>query len=143
MTIAREWLDLLKILHGTYNTLIALALLYQGSLGLKIRKARREGGEELRAVGRHRRSGPLLVLLGILGYVAGVILIYLDKGHLFEFRIHHGVGLMIVILLFATFRVSRRIGAPDSPWRTPHFLLGVTILCAYLLQLYLGLNILL
>jgi hypothetical protein len=144
VTIGREWIDLLRILHGAYNTLVALAFLYQGWLGLRIRKARRDGDDsDFGTIRRHRRNGPLLVLLGALGYAAGAALILLDKGHFFEYRLHHLVGITIVILLSATFLVSRKIRGPVSPWRTPHLLLGLAILGAYLVQLFLGLNILL
>jgi hypothetical protein len=142
--IAREWIDLLRILHGAYNALIALAFLYQGWIGLKIRKARGSGGaKDFDVIKRHRGNGPVLALLGILGYVAGVTLITINKGHFFQYRVHHLVGLSIVILLATTFLVSRKIKGPVSPWRTPHFLLGLAILGAYLVQLFLGLNILL
>ncbi len=79
----------------------------------------------------------------MLGYAMGVTLIAIDKGHLFEYRLHHVTGLSIAILLGMTFLVSRQIKGPYSPWRIPHLLLGVTILGAYLVQLFLGLNILL
>ena len=93
--IAREWIDLLRVLHGAYNTLVALALLYQGWLGLKIRKARRTGSaKDFGVIRRHRGNGPVLALLGILGYVAGATLIIIDKGHIFEYRVHHLVGLV-------------------------------------------------
>lgn len=142
--IPREWIDLLRILHGAFNTLVALAFLYQGWLGLRIRKAGRGGGAgDFGAVARHRRNGPVLALLGILGYVAGAVLITIDKGRVFEYPVHHLAGLAIVFLLAATFIVSRRIKGPASPWRTPHFLLGLAILTAYLVQLFLGLNVLL
>lgn len=142
--IGREWVDPLRVLHGAYNALVALAFLYQGWLGLKIRKAGRGGGHrEPRVIRRHRANGPVLVVLGILGYAAGATLIAIDKGHLFEYRGHHLMGLTIVILLATTFFISRKIKGPVSPWRTPHFLLGLAILAAYLVQLFLGLNILL
>jgi hypothetical protein len=142
--IAGEWIGIIRVLHGAYNALVALAFLYQGWLGLKIRKMRRTGGaKDFGVIRRHRGNGPVLVVLGILGYVAGAMLIAIDKGHVFEYRVHHGVGLSIVILLATTFLVSRKIKGPVSPWRTPHFLLGLAILGAYLAQLFLGLNILL
>ena len=142
--IVLEWTDPLRLLHGAYNTLVALAFVYQGWLGLKVNKSRRSGdGGDFRAIRLHRGNGPILVLLGALGYVAGIALIVLDKGHIFEYRLHHLVGMTIVILLAATFLVSRKIKGPISPWRTPHFLLGLAILGAYLVQFLLGLNILL
>ncbi len=142
--IASEWISTGRVLHGAFNILVALAFLYQGWLGLKIRKSRKTGEiKDFAVIKRHRGNGPVLVLLGILGYVAGATLIAVDKGHMFEYRVHHLVGLAIVILLAATFIVSRRIKGPASPWRTPHFLLGLAILTAYLVQLFLGLNVLL
>jgi hypothetical protein len=142
--IASEWIGLIRVLHGAYNALVAIAFLYQGWLGLKIRKTRKTGGaKEFGVIRRHRGNGPVLVLLGILGYVMGVTLITIDKEHIFEYRVHHLVGFAIVILLATTLLVSRKIKGPVSPWRTPHFLLGLAILGAYLAQLLLGLNILL
>jgi hypothetical protein len=142
--IAGEWIGIIRVLHGAYNALVAIAFLYQGWLGLKIRRTRRTGGvKEFGVIRWHRGNGPVLALLGILGYVSGATLITIDKGHFFEYRVHHLVGLSIVILLAITFLVSRKIKGPLSPWRTPHLLLGLAILGAYLVQLFLGLNILL
>ena len=142
--IANEWIGIIRILHGAYNGLVAIAFLYQGWLGLKIRKERRSGdAKDFGVIRRHRGNGPVLALLGILGYLAGATLITIDKGHIFEYRVHHLVGLSIVILLAMTFLVSRKIKGAVSPWRTPHLLLGLAILGAYLVQLLLGLNILL
>ena len=142
--IAREWIDLLRVLHGAYNATVFCALLYQGWLGLKIRMARKAvDDKDLGAIRRHRGNGPVLGFLGILGYLAGAMLIYIDKGHLFEYGVHHLLGLSIAILLATTFLISRRIKGPDSPWRTPHFLLGMAIIGAYIIQLFLGLDILL
>jgi hypothetical protein len=142
--IAGEWIDLLRVLHGAYNALVALAFLYQGWFGLKIRKAgKARGARDFGAIRKHRTYGPVLTLLGILGYAAGAMLITIDKGHVFEYPVHHLAGLAIVILLAAAFLFSRMIKGPGSPWRTPHFLLGLAILVAYLVQLFLGLNILL
>jgi hypothetical protein len=142
--LPKEWLDVLRIGHGAYNAMIALAFIYQGWLGLKVRRERTAGDARDFAVAKkHRNRGPFLVTLGILGYVAGVALIYLDKGHFFEYPLHNIVGLGIVILLVATFFIAREIKGPESPWRILHGIVGIGILCLYLVQLFLGLNILL
>jgi hypothetical protein len=142
--IPKEWLDLLRIGHGAYNTVVALALITQGWLGLRIRRERKAGGaRDFDVVRRHRSRGPFLVLLGILGYVAGAVLISIDKGRFFEYPLHHIVGAGIVILLVATFFITREIKGPESTWRIRHLIVGIGILCLYLVQLFLGLNILL
>jgi hypothetical protein len=142
--IPRGWLDLLRIGHGAYNTVVVLALITQGWLGLRIRRERKAGGaRDFDVVRRHRSRGPLLVLLGILGYVAGAVLIGIDKGHFFEYPLHNIVGAGIVILLAATFFIAREIKGPESPWRIRHLLVGIGIVCLFLVQLFLGLNILL
>jgi hypothetical protein len=142
--MAREWMDLLRILHGSYNAIVALAFMYQGWLGLKIRSERKTGGaRNFDVVRRHRGRGPALALLGILGYVAGATLITIDKGHLFAFPRHHIAGAGIVLLLTVAFLISKKIRGLASPWRTRHFIAGVAMLCLYAAQIFLGLNILL
>ncbi|MDA8125148.1 MAG: DUF4079 family protein [Deltaproteobacteria bacterium] len=144
MTLLKEWADLLRIIHGGFNAAVALALFYQGWLGIKIRRERRAAGaRDFSAVKRHRAYGPLLALLGIAGYLAGAALVIVDKGHLLQYPVHHLTGAAIAVLLAATYLISRRITAPVSVWRTPHFILGLTLLWAYVVQLLLGLNILL
>lgn len=139
-----EWMDWLRILHGTYNIAVAVALAYQGRLGWRIRRERTAGGKrDFSIVKRHRTIGPALVILGILGYCAGSILILIDKGHLFAYVLHNLVGMLIAVLLAATYFISRNIRGIQSPWRTPHMIVGAIILVLYLLQLFLGLNILL
>ena len=139
----KEWLDVLRIGHGSYNTIIALAFVHQGWLGLKIRRERKAGGaRDFDIVRRHRNRGPMLVLLGILGYVVGAVLIYADKGHFFKYPLHNLVGLGIVVLLTATFFVARKIKGPESPWRNRHVIVSICILCLYLVQLLIGLNVL-
>ena len=143
IVIPKEWLDVLRIAHGSYNTIVALAFVYQGRLGLKIRKERKaEGTRDFDIIRRHRNRGPILVLLGILGYVAGAVLIYADKGYLFKYPLHHIVGLGIVALLAATFFITRKIKGPESPWRNRHIVISIGILCLYLVQLFVGLNVL-
>jgi hypothetical protein len=141
--IPKEWLGILRVVHGSYNMIVALAFISQGWLGLKIRRERKAGGaRDFDIVRRHRHRGPLLVLLGILGYGAGAVLIYADKGHFFKYPLHHIIGLGIVILLTATFFITREIKGPESPWRNRHAIVSIGILCLYLVQLLIGLNVL-
>lgn len=139
-----EYMDYLKILHGSFNTVVGLLFLYQGSLGLRIRKERRAGGQRnVTVIKRHRRWGPILAILGVAGYLAGAVLVYIDKGHLVGYSIHLMAGSCIALLIMTTFIISRKIKGSESPWRTPHFVIGLFILSLYLLQIYIGLNILL
>ncbi len=143
MTAAREWLDILRYLHGSYNTIIFFAFLYQSWSGWNIRKERLAGGNRtISLVSRHRKNGPVLALLAVMGYVAGDALTYLDKGYLFQFPFHALTGLGIVFFIMLTFLTSRRIRGLLSPWRTPHFVMGLVILFFYVIQELLGLDIL-
>ncbi len=141
--IDQTWMDALRVGHGSYNAAVYLGLLYQGWLGLAIRKRRKAGADRMPHVLRHRANGPVLVVLGILGYLAGCALAWIDRGRIFLFPGHAGTGLMIALCLVLTFGISRRIKGRESPWRTPHFILGIVILGLYLVQALLGLDILL
>lgn len=136
-------LEYLKILHGSYNAVIMILFFSQGWLGLSIRRARRSVAPlRVAAVRRHRRRGPILALLGGVGFAVGLALALIDEGKVFEFPTHLFIGLGIVLLLIGTFIVSRKIKGPDSPFRSPHFALGILILALYLVQSFLGLEIL-
>jgi len=129
--------------HGVYNFFIFLALLYQSWLGLKIRKERTAGKPPtVKLIRRHRNLGPIMILLGIAGFLAGAGLAYTDKGHILEYPLHFFTGLAIVFLLIATFFISVRIKGRVSPWRTPHFFTGIIIIGLYIVQIFLGLDIL-
>jgi hypothetical protein len=78
-----------------------------------------------------------------MGFVAGVILILVDKGRVFEYPPHFVTGLTIALLLSATYLVSRRIKGPDSPFRKAHFGIGLLLLPLCIIQSVLGLGILL
>jgi hypothetical protein len=140
----RAFLDYLRLLHGSFNTIVALLFLYHGSLGWRIRKERKRGGERNpKIIRRHRKEGPIFAVLGVAGYFAGAGLILIDKGHLFEFPAHMIVGSCIALLIITTFIISKKIKGPDSFWRTPHFVIGLFILLLYFIQIYLGLGLLL
>jgi hypothetical protein len=142
--ISGEYMDYLKVLHGSFNAIVGFLFLYQGSLGLKIRKERKSGRRRnVMVVKRHRTGGPIFAALGVAGYLAGVALVYLDKGHLMAYPSHLITGSGIALLIMVTFIISRKIKGSESPWRTPHFVIGLCILFLYILQIYIGLDILL
>ncbi len=133
----------LKIMHGVYNFVVMCLFFYQGGLGLSIRRARRAAAPfPVGAVRRHRKNGPALAILAGLGVLTGLTLVLIDTGKLLEYPPHLFVGLSIGLLVLSTFRVSRKIKGPASPFRTPHLVLGIGILVLYLAQSFLGLGVL-
>lgn len=142
--IDRQLLSNLRLVHGVYNATVMLLFLYQGWLGLRIRRARMAGAPPpFPVIKRHRRTGPVLAILGGLGFLIGLTLVLLDTGNVLEYPPHFFIGLTIVVLLIVTYKVSREIKGPDSPYRTPHFILGVTILCLYFVNVIFGIGALL
>lgn len=140
--IDKQTIAYLKLLHGAYNTVMMFLFMYQGLLGLKIRRQRVRGGQNFSIVKRHRKLGPVLALMGVAGFIAGMIVIYIDKGHVMEYPLHFLTGMSIALSITAAFLISRNIKGADSPWRTPHLIIGIVILCLYLIQATIGLGIL-
>ena len=143
--INKELLSYLRLGHGLFNFSIVLLFFYTARLGLLIRRSRNSGSERPAAtIRRHRKLGPILAGLGVLGFGAGITLILVDTGNILKYPAHLLVGMIIVALLLATFLVSRKIAGPEaSPSRQAHFLLGLAILSLYLLEVILGLGVLL
>ncbi len=142
--IPSPFIEYLKLGHGLFNTLVMLLFVNQGWLGLKIRKERKGGlPKDFTIIKKHRGRGPIFVLFGILGFLAGVTLVYMDNARILEFPAHFVTGACISLLLITTFLISRGIKGPESSLRTIHFVIGISILCLYLFQIFLGLNILL
>ena len=141
--IGRQLLLNLRWVHAFYNGVVLLLFFYHGWLGATIRRARRAKAPlPFAAIKRHRKMGPFLVILGVTGFFIGFTLILLHTGNVLEYPPHFFTGLAIVILLMTTWAVSRKIKGPDSPYRTPHFAVGIAILCFYLSEAVLGLGIL-
>ena len=142
--IERELLSYLRLAHGIFNFSVMLMFLYQGWLGFTIRRARRVPSPlPLRAITRHRAFGPVLTLLGGSGFCAGLALVLLSTGNILEHPPHFFAGTLIAVLLIATYWISRNIKGTDSPLRTPHFILGIAIVCLYLVNALLGIGVLL
>jgi len=141
--IDKQVLAYLRLVHGTFNTIVFALIVYQGTLGYRIRKARLAGIPAGGINRRHRKNGPVLVVLGIAGFFAGVVLVYLDQKHLLKYPLHFINGALISSALVGMFLISKRIRAADTQWRTVHYRLGISTIVLYVIQLFLGLDILL
>lgn len=138
-----DYIAYAQVIHGAYNTAVILLFFYQSYLGFKIRRERKAGdNRDFTAVRKHRRQGPVLAVLAALGFMAGLTIVLIDEGRIAEHPLHFVNGLLIIVLIVAAYTVSQRIAVgPD--YRTLHMSLGLTILCLFVLQAFLGLSILL
>ena len=135
----------LSLFHGLFNLAVFALFVYEGLLGLKIRRSRRRQvmPPPVSSIRRHRKNGPLFVNLGILGFLIGFVLVAAtSNGRVIVFGAHFWVGLAVVVLLIANYVLTRFIKRPISPYRTPHFALGLLLLTAYIVQMILGLGLL-
>ncbi|OGW37381.1 MAG: hypothetical protein A2Y97_01255 [Nitrospirae bacterium RBG_13_39_12] len=136
--------EVLLYVHGSYNMLVILLVLYQGWLGMMIRKERPAGRPKVaKNIKRHRNFGPVLALMGILGFFAGVNIVYINYKRLIVYDLHFYTGLVISLLIIATFLISKKIRRSDLFWRTLHFYAGLVIICFYFIQAYIGIRMLL
>ncbi|RJR17620.1 MAG: DUF4079 family protein [Nitrospiraceae bacterium] len=138
--MSRELITYLKLFHGAFNSLVILLFFYQGILGVRIRKAK---NKPVHIIRRHRKTGPVIAVLGTLGFLAGIVVIFLDTGRILKYPPHFLLGLIIVLLIATTFTISRKIKGPDPYWRNRHYALGVLIILLYFVQAFLGLGVLL
>ncbi len=142
--VDKEFIAYFKLAHGFFNLSMMSLFLYQGWMGFLIRQARTSGAAPpIAAVRRHRKAGPAFALWGVMGFFAGVIMIMLDKGRVFEYPLHFLTGLSIALCIGGVYAVSRRIQGPDPAVRNAHFFLGLFLLVLYVFQTLLGLSILL
>jgi len=136
------FIDISKVVHGSFNTLLALAFLVQAWMGLTIRRGRKRSETRPATTRRHRQLGPWLVIMGVAGYCFGLILVSIDKGRVLEYPLHFAVGSLIVLFLLGQYILSKKIRGHESSWRTPHLVIGAGIICLYVLQIIIGLEIL-
>lgn len=133
-----------RLAHAAYNSTLLLLLLYHAWLGLAIRRARQQSAPLPKLpIKRHRQLGPMLAIMVLFGFSSGLLLVLLDTGNFMQFPLHFLVGTMIVLLLFATYLVSRKIRVQETAYRDLHFALGIIILGLYLIEMFLGLTVLL
>ena len=142
--IDKEFIAYFKIAHGFFNLCMMALFCYQGWMGFLIRQARTSGAPvPIDAVRRHRKAGPVFALWGVMGFVAGIIVVLLDKGRIFEYPLHLLVGSLIAAVIGSLYAVSRRIAGSEPHYRNIHFGLGMCLLALYIIQVLLGLGILL
>jgi len=131
--------------HGIFNALVMFFFCYQGWLGHVIRRHRLAGAPApLSVVRRHRWQGPWFVVLGWAGFVAGTVIVLIDKGRVVTpHPLHFSLGLTIVLVLGGAWIASRKIMGRGPEGRSRHCLLGILLLCLYPVQVVVGLGILL
>ncbi len=139
----KEFMPYLKLLHGGFNFMVFLLFLFQAVLGLKIRSGRKKQEPDYRAVKVHRKTGPVFVFLGVSGFLAGKVLVYLDHGQFMKYPLHYFTGSAITLCIILAFLISRRIRGPEVRFREQHFRFGLAVICLYIVQIFLGLGILL
>lgn len=134
----------LKAGHAFFNGGLFIVILYQGFLGWQNRR-KRLAGEKLDSLSlrRHRTMGPFLAIFMPGGYLAGLVLAWLDHGTWSRYPLHLAVGTALVVAVSGTWVISRKIKADRDAWRTAHFQLGIAILVLFAGQVLLGLGILL
>jgi len=142
--IDKEFIVYFKIAHGFFNLCMMALFSYQGWMGYLIRQARTSAlPTPIDAIRRHRKAGPVLALWGGMGFVAGIVVVLLDKGRIFEYPLHLLSGSLIAAVIGSLYIVSRRITGPEPHFRNIHFGLGMCLLALYVIQVLLGLGILL
>jgi hypothetical protein len=132
----------LKLLHGAYNLFIMFLWWYQALMGGRVRKTRKSGGLNPKAVRRHRKSGPVISYLAVAGYLWGAVLGYIDNGRLLKYPLHFITGSIIILVIITISIISRSITVRESFSRDLHVILGLVLLCLYGIQAFLGAGIL-
>ena len=142
--VDKELIIYLKAAHGFFNLCMLALFCFQAWMGYLIRQARTSGSPvPLDAVRRHRKAGPIFALWGVLGFMAGLAVVLLDKGRVFEYPLHLLVGTLIAAVIASLYASSRKIRGPEAHYRNVHFSMGMCLLALYVIQVLLGIGILL
>lgn len=140
--VSHQTVLFLKYAHGGYSLLLLLAFCYQGWNGLRVRNARlKKTGPAPAAVKAHRIWGQTLAVLCPIGFLMGFSTALVDKG-VMEYPLHLFTGLLLIAFLAAAYGVSRQITSVTSPQRNVHAVLGIIVLCLYIIQAFIGIGVL-
>jgi len=140
--LSKETVALLRYVHGGLNLLVAIMVWSMLALGLGIRRRRASGRATLKLSSPHMAIGPVLAVLGPMGFLAGVTLITLDKGSPLEYPPHFVLGFLIALALPGMFLLSRALLKGSQRARRAHRRLGITLAVLYMFQVLLGIGIL-
>lgn len=140
----QELVPVLQVVHGAFNGALLVAFLVQGTLGWRIRRRRLAGTpQDFTVVRKHRGRGPALTALAVAGYLAGLLTAYLHRGTLVTAPAHLAGGTALLACCAVAFVLGRRIRGSQSAARTPHFVAGLVTLALFVVQAFLGLDVLL
>ncbi|HEY6000655.1 MAG TPA: DUF4079 family protein [bacterium] len=140
----KELVPVIQVLHAVFNAALFAAFIVQGTLGWRIRRRRLSGASpDFAAVKKHRSRGPLLAKLAVAGYLAGLVTAYLHRGTLVTAPAHLAGGTILLACCWVAVVLGGRIRGPQSPARTQHLAAGGATLVAFVVQVFLGLNVLL
>ena len=138
----RQLIGYLRLLHGAFNLFVMMFFIYQGRTGLRIRKERDKGIVTPSLIKKHRTAGPVLAVLGLLGFISGIVIVLFHFATVVKYPLHLAVGSALALCIAATYRISRGIKVHEPQWRTLHFAFGLGILNLYAAQVFLGFGIL-
>lgn len=130
----------LPIIHASYNFLMLMLLCYQGFLGVKIKNQRAKGNSPINTIKIHRKTGPYLAILGILGFLSGLAMLYIYTKTFVKYTPHYFSGAAIAILIFLTYLISKKITVGSSRLRKAHFITGTVIILLYITQTVIGIK---
>jgi len=144
MEFPKMLIPYMTIGHALFNTCMFIAFIYQAAIGWRIRKNRLSPDmPEAVKIRRHRKLGPVIAALLPLGFLAGLLITFLDESGMGQHPLHLGAGALLVAAVIATWLVSKNIKGTSSNWRTLHFGIGIIIIVLFIGQMFLGLNMLL
>lgn len=138
----RQLIGYLRLVHGAFNASVMVFFIYQGWVGLRIRRERLAGTMTPPVVRKHRKDGPVLALLAVIGYFSGLILVVAHFGKIVKYPYHLACGTALILTVAVIFSISGRIKVRSPEWRTVHVLMGLFVIGLYAVQLFLGLGML-